>query len=132
MTMELIVSVLSGLVTIIPVLFALYKLFKKYVQEKNWAKLVALVLNLCQEAEDLLEDGEQKKRWVLNALRASAAETGYELDEASLAEVSTMIDEIIKATRNINTSKEKAAEKAELLKTATQTVKTEAKKTDTK
>lgn len=108
--MELLVSVLSGLATVIPVVYALYRMMKKYVQEKNWAKVVAMVLELCAEAEKLLEDGAKKKEWVLNALQASAAQTGYVLDAASLEEVSKMIDEIIAASRIINVTKSDKAE----------------------
>lgn len=110
MSIELIVSVLSGMATVIPVMIGLYQLFKKYINEKNWAKVVALVLDLCAQAEKLLEDGAQKKLWVMNALQASAKEIGYELNEERLAEVSKMIDDIIAASRVINVTKTEKAE----------------------
>lgn len=103
--LELLISILSGLVVCIPVVIKLAQTFDKYAKEKNWSKIVALVISLCQEAEKLLESGEHKKQWVLNSLRVSAVETGYELTEESIAEVSLMIDQIIAATRTINAPK---------------------------
>jgi translation initiation factor 2B subunit (eIF-2B alpha/beta/delta family) len=109
--MNLIIQGLTALATIIPVIYATISLFRKYIKEKNWAKVMTLVMEYCQEAEKLLSDGAQKKQWVMNALIASGKMTGYDLNDEAMAQISDLIDKLIDASRNINVTKAENAEK---------------------
>ena len=48
---NLIVSVLSGLVVIIPLVYKLIEFVQKATKEKNWVELFQLVSNFITEAE---------------------------------------------------------------------------------
>ena len=47
-----IVSILSGLAIAIPLIVKLVEYVEKAIKEKNWNKLLDLIINLMQEAEE--------------------------------------------------------------------------------
>lgn len=107
---KIIIEILSGMLVCIPLVIKLYECFKELTQtkivaekEKNWDKLWKIALDLMTEAEGRFSEGEARKAWVLNSLRAMASTLEYEYDEIAEAKVSTMIDAICEASKNINT-----------------------------
>ena len=62
--MQYVVSILAGLAAVIPLVIKLIEYVQKATKEKNWNKLVALVIDLMQTAESKLEKGADKKEWV--------------------------------------------------------------------
>ena len=86
---DLIIAIIAGLATAIPLVIKLVEYVRKSVQEKNWGQLVSLVIDLMEEAETKFEDGATRKEWVMAMAKAVADSINYEIDEDSL---SKMID----------------------------------------
>lgn len=99
---ELIIAVLTGLATCIPLVIKLIQVIKDSVKAKNWAPLMQLMLRLMAEAEENYSTGEEKKEYVINSIEAIKGTLNYDVD---MDAVSAMIDAIIIATKKINTNK---------------------------
>lgn len=95
----LIVAVLTGLATAIPLVIKLVQYVKKAVQEKNWGNLLGLLIDLMGQAESMFESGATRKEWVMAMAQTSAEYIAYPLDTAAL---STLIDELVSMTKNVN------------------------------
>lgn len=104
---NVIVSILSGLAVVIPLVVELVKWVKKAVQEKNWTKLLTLVTELMQEAELKFADGASRKEWVMMAIKASADTIDYEID---MDMVSKLIDDLVAMSNVVNAPAEKVEE----------------------
>jgi len=98
--LQLVVSILSGLITCIPLVIELIKYIEKAMKEKNWTSLMQMTLQLMSEAEGNFQTGEEKKAYVMNTLGALQRTLNYDIDEQA---VSDMIDSICLASKKINT-----------------------------
>lgn len=98
----IIVAVLAGLATCIPLVLKLVQYVKKATQEKNWATLLDLVMKLIAQAEEKFKDGATRKEWVMAMVQTSAEYINYPLDTQALSE---MIDELVKLTNKVNVDK---------------------------
>ena len=96
---EISISILTGLVTAIPLVIKLVEYVRKAVQEKNWSNLLKLVMSLMAEAEGKFEKGADKKEWVLAAVDASAKTINYEID---LEQVGELIDSLCDMSKLVN------------------------------
>lgn len=96
---ELIIAILSGLVTAIPLAVQLVKYVKAAIQEKNWSKIMKLVLNLMTEAEKVYSTGAERKQYVISSIESIKDTLNYQID---IDQISKMIDEIVKASKTIN------------------------------
>nr|DAD70783.1 MAG TPA: holin [Siphoviridae sp. ctKcB20] len=99
---SIIVAVLAGLATCIPLALKLVQYVKKATQEKNWATLLDLVMKLIAQAEEKFKDGATRKEWVMAMVQTSAEYISYPLDTQALSE---MIDELVKLTNKVNVDK---------------------------
>ena len=97
--LEIVLSILSGLATAIPLVVGLVKYIQKAIKEKNWNKLVDLVMNLMKEAETKFDNGLERKEWVLMMVKASADTIDYDIN---LEEVGNMIDALCGLTKVVN------------------------------
>ena len=93
------VSILSGLAVAIPLVIKLIEYVKKSIREKNWNKLLDLVMNLIKEAETKFETGAEKKEWVLAMVKASADSINYDIDTNAVSE---LIDSLCDMTKVVN------------------------------
>ena len=93
------VSILSGLAVAIPLVIKLVEYVKKSIREKNWNKLLDLVMNLMKEAEAKFETGAEKKEWVLAMVKASADSINYDIDTNAVSE---LIDSLCDMTKVVN------------------------------
>lgn len=110
---DLIIAIIAGLATAIPLVIKLVEYVRKSVQEKNWGQLVSLVIDLMEEAETKFEDGATRKEWVMAMAKAAADSINYEIDEDSL---SKMIDALCDMSKVVNapattTTKKRSATK---------------------
>lgn len=96
---DLIIAIIAGLATAIPLVIKLVEYVRKSVQEKNWGQLVSLVIDLMEEAETKFEDGATRKEWVMAMAKATADSINYEIDEDSL---SKMIDALCDMSKVVN------------------------------
>ena len=69
---SLIVALMTGLATCIPLAYKLVEYVKKATQEKNWAALLGLVVSLMEEAEQKFSDGATRKEWVMAMVQTSS------------------------------------------------------------
>ena len=96
---SVVVAVLTGLATCIPLVVKLVQYVKKATQEKNWGNLLGLLIELMEQAEQMFDTGATRKEWVMAMAQTSAEYIAYPLDTAAL---STLIDELVAMTKNVN------------------------------
>ena len=101
---EIIISILAGLATAIPLIVELIKYIKQAVKEKNWPVLLNFVMNLMAEAEDKFESGADRREWVLRMVEASATTINYEID---IEQVGALIDSLCAMSHAVNAGKKK-------------------------
>lgn len=99
---NIIINVLSSLVIIIPLGVKLYRTIKDLVKEQNWPVLMGYAIKYMAMAEENMSDGAQKKQWVLDSLKTTAQNIGYNLTDSDLAKIGEMIDSICDASKVIN------------------------------
>lgn len=99
---EMIVAILTGLVTCIPLVIKLVEVVKDAVKAKNWTPLMQLILRLMTEAEKNYSTGAEKKAFVMDSIEAMKNTLNYDVD---MDAVSDMIDAIILMTKTVNAEK---------------------------
>lgn len=99
---EIFVKILAGLVVIIPLVAELIKYVKKAGKEENWTDLMTLVINLMKQAEDMFDEGADRKMWVMSMISASAKTINYPVD---LDQVSAWIDALCDMSKIVNAPK---------------------------
>lgn len=99
---NIIVSILSGLCVCIPLVYKLVTTVTKCVREKNWEDLLGLVMKFMSEAETMFQTGEERKNYVLMAVKASANTINYDID---MDVVSEMIDNLCALSKQVNAPK---------------------------
>lgn len=96
---NLIVAVLTGLATAIPLVIQLVKFVQQSIKEKNWQDLLELVTNLMKEAEGKFDNGVDRKEWCLMMVKATADTINYDID---LNQVSELIDSLTEMSKIVN------------------------------
>ena len=99
---ELGLNVLTGLTVAIPTIIALVKFIQAATKEKNWSKLLHLALGYMETAEEEIENGSDRKEWVLAMVRKSAATINYDYDDEAEAKIAMLIDSVCSAAKKIN------------------------------
>ena len=84
---SLIVALLSGLATCIPLAYKLVQYVQKAAQEKNWNALLGLVIDLMEQAEKKFTDGATRKEWVMAMVQTSAEYINYPVDSVALGQL---------------------------------------------
>ena len=108
--LDVILSIVAGLAAAIPLVIKLVQYVTAAVKEKNWNKLLDLVMSLMEEAEQKFADGATRKEWVMAMVQASAESINYDID---LAAISELIDSLCDLTKKVNAPADEPA-KAEL------------------
>lgn len=98
--MNYVISILSGLTVAVPLVIKLVEYIHKSIKEKNWGKLIELIINLIPEAETKFGTGSERKEWVISMVKASAETIDYDID---VNVVSDLIDNLCKMTKMVNT-----------------------------
>lgn len=96
---QAIISILSGVAILVPLIIKLVQYVQANAKEKNWSSLMVLVMNLMAQAEQMFDKGADKKEWVINELKAVASTLNYEIDWNVVSE---MIDKICDVSKEIN------------------------------
>ena len=97
--LKLIVAVLSGLAATIPLAYQLVKYVKKAIKEKNWGKLLEMLMTYMERAEYMFENGADRKEWVMAMIKASADSIDYDID---MDEISDLIDSLCNMSKLVN------------------------------
>ena len=109
--LDVILSIVAGLAAAIPLVVKLVQYVTAAVKEKNWNKLLDLVMNLMEEAEIKFADGATRKEWVMAMVQASADSINYDIDMSAISE---LIDSLCDLTKQVNAPEEEVPAKAEL------------------
>lgn len=99
---NLIVAIISGVCTCIPLVIELVKYIKEANRSKNWTGLMQLVLRLMAEAEKNFATGAEREEYVISTIKAMENTLNYDIDEQVVRE---MIASIVEASKTINTKK---------------------------
>lgn len=94
-----IISVLVGLATAIPLVIKLVEYVRKAVKEKNWNKMLDLVMELMKTAEEKFATGADRKEWVMAMVKASVDTINYDVD---MEAVSQLIDSLCDMSKVVN------------------------------
>ena len=97
--MKLLIAILSGLITAIPLVVKLVEYVQKAIKEKNWNELLRMVMNYMETAESKLDNGADRKEWVLAMVKASADTVNYDID---MNAVSDLIDSLCNMSKTVN------------------------------
>lgn len=97
--LDVILSIVAGLAAAIPLVIKLVQYVQAAVKEKNWNKLLDLVMNLMEEAEIKFADGATRKEWVMAMVQASANSINYDIDMSAISE---LIDSLCDLTNKVN------------------------------
>ena len=100
--MKYVVAILTGLATAIPLVIKLVEYVQKAVKEKNWNKLLDLVMSLMEEAEKKFEDGATRKEWVMAMVKSSADSINYDIDMEAVSELIESLCEMSKIVNREN------------------------------
>ena len=96
---QAIISIISGIAVLVPLMVKLVQFIQASVKEKNWNQMLKLVMNLMAEAEEKFEKGAEKKEWVMGQLKAMANTLNYDIDWDVVSE---MIDKICDVSKELN------------------------------
>lgn len=96
---RIVLAIVSGLATAIPLVIKLVEYVQKATKEKNWNKMLDLVIDLMEEAESKFAEGADRKEWVLAMVKASADSINYDVD---IEAVSAMIDSLCDMSKVVN------------------------------
>lgn len=96
---KLALAIISGLATAIPLVIKLVEYVQKATKEKNWNKMLELVIDLMEQAETKFEEGADRKEWVLAMVKASADTINYDVD---IDAVGAMIDSLCDMSKVVN------------------------------
>lgn len=96
---ECLIAILSGLAVTIPLVIKLVEYVKLAIQERNWSKLLNIVIGYMEVAETKFETGAERKEWVLSMVAESADIIDYNID---MELVGQMIDRLCDMSNVIN------------------------------
>lgn len=89
----------AGIATAIPLIAKLVHYIKEAIREKNWGKMLRLVIRLMEEAEVNFDNGADRKDWVMKAIDALSDTIDYDID---MEVVSSMIDCLCAMSKIVN------------------------------
>ena len=96
---QFICIILAGAATAVPLVLQLVKYVRTAVEEHNWTRLLELVLGLMEKAEMIFDTGEQRKAYVMTAVKNLSDSIGYKMEDAELSE---LIDSLCDMSKIVN------------------------------
>ena len=85
----------------IPLIVSLIKYVKVAIKEKNWDKLLDMVMHLMSEAEKKFNDGATRKEWVIAMIKASSDSINYDIDVDAVGD---LIDSLCDMSKVVNST----------------------------
>lgn len=102
---EIVISILTGIATAIPLIVKLVQYVQKAVKEKNWNSIISMVIEYMKTAETMFSTGAERKSWVIEMLKTSAKVSNFDLTEENLSKVGVLIDKMCDLSKKINIPK---------------------------
>ena len=100
--LQFVCIILAGAATAVPLALQLVRYAKMAVEEKNWTKLLELVLELMKNAEEIYESGPQRRDYVIDAVMQLGQRVGYTMEEEALGK---LIDDLCAMSKTVNAAK---------------------------
>ena len=99
---EILINIVSGLIILTPLVINLVSVTTSYVKEKNWNKILSMVIEYMAAAEVMFSSGSERKAWVMEMIKTSAKVSNFDLTEENLLKISTFIDDVCALSKQIN------------------------------
>lgn len=106
---EIIIAVLTGICTAIPLIIKLVNTVKEAAKNKNWNLLIKMTMDYMTQAEKNFASGVERKEWVMTMVTVSAVNVNYDLTDEDINKIEDLIDAICDASKILNNEKEKEA-----------------------
>ena len=100
--LNVILAIVTGLGTAIPLVIQLVKYVKLAIEEKNFGNIMKIAIDLMPEAEEKFETGPERKEYVMNNIKSLCDTLDYEVD---IDKVSEMIDAVVAISKKVNVNK---------------------------
>lgn len=100
MWLELAVSMLYGLIIVLPLVVKVIETVREAAKEKDWGKLCGLLSEYMSEAEKKFDDGATRKEWVMAMIEVAAKNMNYNVD---MDVISDLIDQLCEMSKVVNT-----------------------------
>jgi hypothetical protein len=100
---DLVVAILAGLATAIPLVIKLIEYVKIAYKNGEWDKIVKLATTYMKDAELLFDDGESRKEYVMLKLAETAEHLNYTID---MEKISDLIDDLCEMAKVVNKNHE--------------------------
>lgn len=97
--LDILLAVLSGLLTTIPLVVKLIDYVQKSIKEKNWSNVLDMLISYMEVAETNFETGAERKEWVLSMIKNSAKTVNYDID---MDVISKLIDSLCGMSKTVN------------------------------
>lgn len=98
-TFNHILSIVSGILACIPLVYKICEVIRENVRAKQWNQIVSLVTKFMVEAETKFDDGATRKDWVMGMVEASAKTIDCPID---MEKVSDLIDSLCAMSKVVN------------------------------
>lgn len=98
-TFNHILSIVSGILTCIPLVYKIVTVVQENVKAKQWNQIVSLVTKFMVEAEGKFDNGTDRKTWVMGMVEASAKTVDCPID---MEKVSGLIDSLCAMSKVVN------------------------------
>lgn len=102
---KLIAQILAVLAALIPLVYQLVKYVKQATKEKNWNKMLELLMGYMERAEAMFDSGADRKEWVMAMIEVATKSINYDID---MSVVSDLIDSLCDMSKVVNGSTEAA------------------------
>lgn len=101
-TLQIVLSIVSGIATAIPLMIKLVSTINTAAKEKNWNQLMKMTLDYMAQAESNIASGADRKQWVISMVRASASTIDYPMTDTDVQKIESLIDTMCTASKTIN------------------------------
>ena len=99
---QIVISILTGVSILTPLIIKLVNVVKQASLEKNWNLLIKMAMDYMVEAEKNIATGAERKKWVVSMVIASAANINYPLTNEDIQKLEDLVDAICDASKVIN------------------------------
>lgn len=97
--LEIVVAILSGMATCLPLVVRLVHYIKVALKEREWSRLLSFAAEAMSMAETMYDKGIDKKDFVMAEVRKLAERLDYPLDEEEFSE---LIDQLCLMSKTVN------------------------------
>ena len=98
-TFNHILSIVSGILTCIPLVYKICEVIRENVKAKQWNQIVSLVTKFMVEAEAKFDNGADRKAYCMAMIEASANTVECPID---MQKVSDLIDSLCAMSKVVN------------------------------